>query len=248
MGEITQSITEFVGDLPNKDTMTESEFNVAAEAWVEYQDGIAAEVNAFSTQANSLRTDCNTAKTDAEAALASTETARDTAAASANFAGNWSDLTGALAMPASVWHDGKLWLLLTDLADVTASEPSPSNTDWGMFLVYGLDITSKTADYEITAVEMAAGNKIFTNEGAGAEVEFTLPGRADNYRVRFLVSAAQYLKIVPPSGEKIYYLSDETATDGYVRSNTPGDSFEIIGSATEGYRIVNLTGSLHVDE
>lgn len=248
MGEITQSITEFVGDLPNKDTMTESEFNVAAEAWVEYQDGIAAEVNAFSTQANSLRTDCNTAKADAETALASAESARDAAASSSSFYGNWSELTGSLSMPASVWHDGKLWLLLADLADVTASEPSPSNSDWGLLLVCGWGITAKTADYTISAPEMDIGTAIFTNAGASAMVTFTLPARADNYRARFLVSAAQYLKVVPPSGEKIYYLSYESAADGYVRSNTPGDSFEIIASATEGYRIVSLVGVLLVDE
>ena len=48
----------------------------------------------------------------------------------ANFKGEWSSLTGALDMPASVLHSGKIWLLLINLADVTVSEPEPTSTDW----------------------------------------------------------------------------------------------------------------------
>jgi hypothetical protein len=47
-----------------------------------------------------------------------------------NFKGNWSDLTGALSQPATVYHSGAFWVLATDLADVTASEPTSANTDW----------------------------------------------------------------------------------------------------------------------
>lgn len=45
------------------------------------------------------------------------------AIAAANFKGNWSALTGALAVPASVYHSSKFWLLLSSLADVTAKVP-----------------------------------------------------------------------------------------------------------------------------
>lgn len=45
------------------------------------------------------------------------------AIAAANFKGNWSALTGALAVPASVYHSSKFWLLLSNLADVTAKVP-----------------------------------------------------------------------------------------------------------------------------
>lgn len=45
------------------------------------------------------------------------------AIAAANFKGNWSALTGPLAVPAAVYHSGKFWLLLSALADVTAKEP-----------------------------------------------------------------------------------------------------------------------------
>lgn len=46
------------------------------------------------------------------------------------FAGEWSSLTGSANIPYSVSHNGNLWVLTTNLADITASEPSVSNTDW----------------------------------------------------------------------------------------------------------------------
>ena len=45
---------------------------------------------------------------------------------SANFKGEWSALSGALAPPATVRHAGKFWVLLSSLADVTAAEPGVS--------------------------------------------------------------------------------------------------------------------------
>ena len=54
------------------------------------------------------------------------EAAASVSAASANFAGEWSSLTGALSVPASVYHAGAYWALLVDVADVTLSEPGLS--------------------------------------------------------------------------------------------------------------------------
>lgn len=62
----------------------------------------------------------------------SVEPAASVALASANFKGNWSDLTGALNIPAAVRHSDANWILLEDLPDVTASEPSAGNTDWSI--------------------------------------------------------------------------------------------------------------------
>lgn len=51
------------------------------------------------------------------------------AVAVVNMQGAWSGLTGGLNTPATVAHNSKIWLLLTRLADVTASEPGVS-ADW----------------------------------------------------------------------------------------------------------------------
>lgn len=45
------------------------------------------------------------------------------------FAGVWSELTGALNMPAAVLHSGSYWILTSDLADVTAKEPGV-DSEW----------------------------------------------------------------------------------------------------------------------
>lgn len=52
--------------------------------------------------------------------------AANTATALVNFAGAWSGLTGALAVPASVSHNDDIWELNYDVADVTAEEPGVS--------------------------------------------------------------------------------------------------------------------------
>lgn len=62
------------------------------------------------------------------------QTMANTASGTANFKGNWSALTGALNTPASVYHNSKLWLLLTNLANVTTATPGVS-ASW-------LDITN----------------------------------------------------------------------------------------------------------
>lgn len=48
------------------------------------------------------------------------------AAASANYKGEWSTLTGALNIPASVSHNGTIWMLLSNAANVAAITPGVS--------------------------------------------------------------------------------------------------------------------------
>jgi hypothetical protein len=45
------------------------------------------------------------------------------AISAANYKGEWSTLSGALAIPASVSHNNSVWLLTESVADVTAVEP-----------------------------------------------------------------------------------------------------------------------------
>lgn len=46
------------------------------------------------------------------------------------FVGDWSNQTGAASIPYSVTHNGAIWLLTANVADITAEEPSGSNTNW----------------------------------------------------------------------------------------------------------------------
>lgn len=73
---------------------------------------------------------------DAQGSATAADASKTAAAASeanvtalANFKGAWSALTGAIAKPASVFHNGAFWALLNNLADVTTSQPGVT-ADW----------------------------------------------------------------------------------------------------------------------
>jgi hypothetical protein len=179
MAEITQTIPEFPGDAPDKDTMTPDEFDVAAEAWVAHLADVISALNTWAQQANAIGVSANDLIT---------------ALASANFAGQWADLTGALDMPASVYHDDQYWMLLDDLLDVTASEPGPTNTDWALFTLTNEVVEVTEADHEtaVTDTQMRRGVK-FTNPDAADACWLELPAPVAGYRASFYVAAAQQL-------------------------------------------------------
>jgi hypothetical protein len=96
----------FTTPVPSLD-MTAAAFDAACETMV-------AELQPFATAMN-----------DISAAAAASA---NTAIGAANFKGAWSGLTGALEVPASVSHAGKVWLLLADLANVATATPGVSGS------------------------------------------------------------------------------------------------------------------------
>ena len=44
-----------------------------------------------------------------------------------NYKGQWSTLSGALNTPASVWHNGAYWGLLSNIANVATAQPGVSS-------------------------------------------------------------------------------------------------------------------------
>lgn len=121
---ITQTITLYTGTVPNSATQTQTQFNAAANDWLDHQKDLPAEYNTFASQANALAAEVNQHLSDAESA-------KDTALAAANFLGDWADQSGAVSVPAAVRHDGFFWLLLADVANVASSEPGVSG-DWAL--------------------------------------------------------------------------------------------------------------------
>ena len=85
---------------------------------------------------NGLVTSAQTAEASALTSATNSQNAATVSQSNANYVGDWSTLPdgnpriGALNVPASVRHNNDLWLLTVNLADVTLSEPSSSNTDW----------------------------------------------------------------------------------------------------------------------
>ena len=70
-------------------------------------------------QMNALEINVNAKEASAVSAAAS-------AIAAANFKGDWASLSGALNVPASVYYNGTVWLLLSNLANVAAATPGIS--------------------------------------------------------------------------------------------------------------------------
>lgn len=105
--------------LPTDDTAT---FNTRAFALV-------AALGAFVTEANALETNVNTKESSATAAASSAASSALAATGSANFKGEWSTLSGALAIPAAVSYSSKVWILTESVSNVLAEVPGVS-TKW----------------------------------------------------------------------------------------------------------------------
>ena len=132
---------------PNSATDTPSEFDSKANTFVAGQVGLPPEQNASNawtketadiTYNNSIESQSSAAASAASAAE-SEQSARDSEA-SANYVGLWSDLTGSLSIGVSTGHEGGIWRLNVNLADVTASEPSLTNADWQLGMIRSTDL------------------------------------------------------------------------------------------------------------
>lgn len=111
-----------------------SNFKKIEQAWDEKLDRLS------STQENSMKQDLdmngrrllNAVVGDSSLSdvVNEAEGFANTAKASANFKGVWSDLTGPISIPATVSHKDTIWMLLRNLSDITASEPTSTSDDW----------------------------------------------------------------------------------------------------------------------
>ena len=146
---------------PNR-SQGEASYSATADAWAGDLDRWTNDLNTFGTEANAVGAQATADALTASNAQTSATASAITAAAVANFAGEWSTLTGALNVPASVLHDGIYWNLLTNLANVTTSEPGVTG-DWDQ--LFAGPLISLTASGAITAGDMLTIN---SNETASA--------------------------------------------------------------------------------
>ena len=183
-------------------------------------------------------------------ALNDIQTVIDTSLANANFKGRWEDQTGALAMPASVYHKGKYWILLDALADVTAAEPGESGS-WD-YLYDGNPLAFGPGPQTLIAGDMTAGffgevsaDELFRGDELALMVGVT-EGVAQN-------SAAGWLKFA--HNNKIKYIAkqafrhtvswDHLYSRGIVYG-TDDDGVAPRGTATNQYTTVEKDGSQFV--
>lgn len=126
-----------LGTVPNNN-MDEATFNVTAENFTTQMAPWGGDVKAVADSAktnaeysNERAVNANTSAETAAARLVDVQTAANGAFAAANYKGEWSTLTGALNVPATVTHLGRLWYLKLNLANVTTQAPALGSTYWG---------------------------------------------------------------------------------------------------------------------
>ena len=132
-----------------------------------------------------------------------------------NFKGRWSDLTGALAIPATVLHNDAFWVLLENLTDVTLSEPSDVNSDW----------------------QIVRGAISVTTTPIGAPdwpVTLTYDGNGNLTQALYSQNNARFR-------ETITYTGGDISSVLYEQSADSGATWDILGTETLVYTGGNLT-------
>lgn len=95
-------------------------------------------------------------------ALNDAATAASGAIAASNYKGAWAALTGPLAIPATVVHNGSLYMLLESVADVTAEEPGVS-AKWKGLSANPLVRDARTSSAALAAADLGKWIDITAN-------------------------------------------------------------------------------------
>ncbi len=119
----------YSGAMPDRNAQTPAVFTNNYINWLNYQPTNIAGMNVTVGEINLATAQVTVEKDAAAASAAAAKLSEDNAALSANLKGEWSAQTGAAAKPYNVIHSGLVWMLVNDLADVTASEPGVT-ADW----------------------------------------------------------------------------------------------------------------------
>ena len=102
-----------------------------------------------------------------------------------------------------------------------------------------LTTVAKTANYPIVAADVG---KTFTNTGAAGEVDFTLPAWASGLWFRFMVTAAQIMKIILPAANTLYWGVNASSAAGNIASPASiGPTLMIAASDASGVWMVDAS-------
>lgn len=153
-------------------------FSALMEAFLTaLKDVFVGQVNTVAGEINTNAATASTAAVTATTAAGTATSAAATAAAGANFKGAWSGLTGALNVPASVAHSNGLWMLLSNVADVTTKTPGVAS-EWQRLYGRSVDLKADVQAVAALAIDCSlstyftktiAGNSTFTFTNAPSD-------------------------------------------------------------------------------
>ncbi len=112
--------------VPEFPALGDPSFNAKAYTWGSWVPTLVTWITGAVSKAYQNALSAFESATASAASAAASEASAVTSLAGSNFKGDWSGLTGTLNKPASVAHAGRVWLLLDNLADVTAAVPGVS--------------------------------------------------------------------------------------------------------------------------
>ena len=211
---------------PSRDDPTN--FKTRADTFLSELPTFATEANALAVTVNASEVAAAASASSASASATSASSASTIALASANFKGEWSTLTGALTKPASVKNDGRFWLLLNNLADVTASEPGVS-ADWTA-LDAGTDVTQI-----ITSTTTASTGVTYLINADSIELDLPTSGLLKGDFVGVVLLANPGTQTIDTGGTKVNKL---TMDANKILLDKPSASFRLVyEDATVGFWI-----------
>jgi len=219
---ITETIPS-LGTVPTTDDPANFDANADLLLGTSLPNMVTA-MNTYAGQANTLADDANqNAVTAVDAA--------DAAAAAANYKGLWEDLTGALAIPASVFNDDALWALKVNIANVASSEPSATNADW--FQIPALP-TQAGFPGGVLTTDGAALSWVVPDSTLGALTKTFLTGELATIALseERLVPVISVAKEVPQTGSSSNTWAVTSTLDNYTREDSAyaATTLDFVGS------------------
>lgn len=168
---------------------------------------VANNVLANATDAQASATAAAGSATASAASATQSAQARDAAFNAANFKGDWATLTGALNLPASVRHNGRFWLLLANVAEVTLAVPGVS-ASWSPLDAASLPLVHVTA----TTHTATTGQHCSVENAAATTV--TLPASPlDGDVVWVTVNNGRTDNVLARNGAQIMGLAEDMTLD-----------------------------------
>ena len=110
-------------------TQPQAVFSANTDAFLTALPPLVTQINAGGAAIEASQSAASTSETNAATSETNAATSASGSASSANYVGLWSSLSGALNIPASVFHSDKVWSLKYNIANVAASQPGVSS-DW----------------------------------------------------------------------------------------------------------------------
>lgn len=192
--------------VPEFPALGDPSFNSKAYTWGSWVPTLVTWITGAVSKAYQNALSAFESATASAASAAASEASAVTSLGGSNFRGDWAGLTGGLNKPASVAHAGRLWLLLDNLADVTAAVPGVS-ASWRAYDVV-LPLVHVT-----TAAQTAVAGYNYSLEYAGATT-LTLPAApAEGAMVWVTVANGRYDNTVARNGSTIMALAEDMLLD-----------------------------------